>query len=109
MRITTAGALIFVTALIDPAYAGGQWVQIGAGPSLAYAQAYCDNASMGVGSNVVAWGSTSYVLGAQLGNAIGNAIMQDRFYTNCMVMQGWQKVRQPGSAGGSEPFQGRQK
>lgn len=110
MRITTITAAIFMTAILsEPVAAKTQWMQIGAGPSLAYAQAYCDNASMGVGSNVVAWGSTSYVLGAQLGNTIGNAIMQDRFYTNCMVMQGWQKVRQPGSAGGSEPFQGRQK
>lgn len=105
MRATTM--LVAVFAIAQPALAKAQWMRIGAGPDLAYAQAYCDNASMGVGSGVVAWGSTSYVLGAQLGNAIGNAILQDRFYRNCMTMQGWQKVRAPG--GSSEPFQGRQK
>lgn len=105
MRVTKILMAFFV--LVSPAAAKTQYVQIAPGPSLDYARAYCDNASMGVGSNVVAWGSTSYVLGAQLGNAIGNAIMQDRFYNNCMVMQGWKRVRAAG--GGDGPFQGRQK
>lgn len=107
------GGLAVVTVLVlaleaQPSFADSKWVQIGGGPSLTYAKAYCDNASMGVGRGVMAWGSPGYVAGAELGNAIGNAILQNRFFTNCMTMQGWQKVHIPGTPNGAKPM-GREK
>lgn len=69
-----------------------QWTQIGPGPTLEYAEAQCNIGAMGVERGVVAWGSPSYVAGAQLGNAIGNAIRQAEFKKNCMVLQGWKQV-----------------
>lgn len=66
--------------------------RIGPGPTLAYSQAQCDNASMAVEQGMFAMGSASYVAGAQLGNAIGNAIRKQQFVKNCMTMNGWQAV-----------------
>lgn len=108
MRITKILAAIFVMAA--PASAETQYARIGPGPSLDYARAYCDNASMGVGSGYFAYGRPAFVMGAALGNAIGNAIIQDRFYGNCMVMQGWKRIRSGfGGGGNAQPFMGRQK
>lgn len=67
----------------------GPYVRIGPGPELAYAEAQCNILAMGTQQGVVAWGSPGYVAGAQLGNAIGNAIRAEQFKKNCMVMQGW--------------------
>jgi hypothetical protein len=55
-------------------------------------QRTCNIGAMGVEQSVVAWGSPSYVAGAQLGNAIGNAIRQAEFKKNCMIMQGWKQM-----------------
>ncbi|PDQ20771.1 hypothetical protein CN311_12205 [Mesorhizobium sanjuanii] len=57
-----------------------------------YANAQCNIGAMGVDRGMVAWGTPSYVAGAQLGNAIGNAIRQAEFKKNCMIMQGWKQV-----------------
>lgn len=87
-----ASALVALMALSSPAIAASRWVQIQPGNSFDYAKAVCDNASMGVGNGYVAFGSPSYVLGASIGNAIGNAILQARFFDNCMTMGGWKRV-----------------
>lgn len=92
-RAATIAGMALMVAAVTPAQAAYQYIQIGPGPTIEYAQAYCENAAMGVGQGVWAYGSPSYVLGAQLGNAIGNAILQDRFMTNCLVMNGWKRVR----------------
>ena len=66
--------------------------KIGNGPDLPYAQARCDLASMSVEQGVFAYGSPGYVLGAQLGNALGNAIRKQQFVKQCMVLHGWQQA-----------------
>lgn len=78
-------------ALATPAAADYQ--RIGPGHELKQAKAYCDIVSMSAGSGFYAYGSPAFVLGASLGNAIGNAIAQDQLYRNCMVLQGWERVK----------------
>ena len=63
--------------------------KIGYSPDVDYAKAKCEIASMGVEQQVFAFGSPGYVAGAQLGNAIGNAIRKQEFMRNCMVLNGW--------------------
>lgn len=89
MRIAAA-VLAFIATVTS---ADAKWVKVGPGPGLAYAQADCDNQAMGVERGYFAFGSASYVAGAALGNAIGNAIRQDRFKRNCMTMHGWQNIK----------------
>ncbi|MER8834579.1 hypothetical protein NKJ72_11690 [Mesorhizobium sp. M0045] len=72
--------------------ANSHWEQIGYGPTYEYANAQCSIMSSSTQQGMVAWGTPSYVAGAQLGNALGNAIRQAEFMKNCMVMQGWKQV-----------------
>ncbi|WP_376704477.1 hypothetical protein RQ479_06275 [Mesorhizobium sp. ISC25] len=72
--------------------ANSHWEQIGYGPTYEYANAQCSIMSSSTQQGIVAWGTPSYVAGAQLGNALGNAIRQAEFMKNCMVMQGWKQV-----------------
>lgn len=89
---------ILVASLASPAEA--KWVKIGNGPSLEYAQAYCDNAAMGMPQGgMIAFGSPLYVGMSQFGYGLGAAIRQARYKSNCMVMQGWKQVGSPGSGG----------
>jgi hypothetical protein len=48
--------------------------------------------SSGAERGLIAFGDADYVAGAQLGNAIGNAVRVDQFMKNCMILQGWQRV-----------------
>ncbi|AGB71049.1 MULTISPECIES: hypothetical protein [Rhizobium] len=64
-------------------------------PNIEMTQAQCQMLSSSTQQGVVAWGSTSYVAGAQLGNAIGNAIRADQFVQQCMTMNGWRRVPVP--------------
>lgn len=64
-------------------------------PNMEMAQAQCQMLSASTQQGVVAWGSTSYVAGAQLGNAIGNAIRADQFVQQCMTASGWRRVQLP--------------
>ncbi len=88
----SAGLAAVVVLAACQSSANMQWTQIGPGPTLQYAEAQCNIGAMGVERGVIAWGSPSYVAGAQIGNAIGNAIRQAEFKKNCMVMQGWKQV-----------------
>lgn len=89
MRIAAAVlALLAATSVAE-----AKWVKVGPGPGLEYAMASCENQAMGVQRGFFAFGSASYVAGAALGNAIGNAIRQDRFRRNCMLMAGWKDIK----------------
>lgn len=72
--------------------ANTHWEKIGYGPTLDYAEAQCRIMAMGTQQGVIAWGSPGYVAGAQIGNAIGNAIREAEFMKNCMTMQGWKRM-----------------
>lgn len=68
------------------------YVQIAPGPTQDYAMALCRIHSQGTQTGFVAFGSSSYVAGAAIGNAIGNAIAADRFIRDCMTLQGWKQL-----------------
>lgn len=57
------------------------------------AEAQCQMMSTSAQQGIFAWGSSSYVAGAQIGNAIGNAIRVDQFMQQCMTLQGWKRVQ----------------
>jgi hypothetical protein len=47
----------------------------------------------------VAFGSQSYVAGAALGNAIGNAVRAAADYKDCMIASGFREVRKDDNKG----------
>lgn len=62
------------------------------------AQAKCQMMSNGVQQGYFAYGSPSFVAGAGIGNAIGNAIRVDQFMAQCMTLQGYKRVPKSGAA-----------
>ena len=68
------------------------YVNLGYGAPLEYSEAQCEIGAMGVEQGVFAMGSPGYVLGAQLGNAIGNEIRKAQFRKQCMILNGWKEV-----------------
>lgn len=60
---------------------------------LEMAEAQCQMMSTSAQQGMFAMGSPSYVAGAQIGNAIGNAIRVDQFMQQCMTLQGWRRVQ----------------
>jgi hypothetical protein len=89
MRIIIGGA---VGLLLSACASDDDWQRIGPGLELVQAKAYCDTASMGVGTGVYAQGSPAFVAGAALGGVVGTAVAQARVYHNCMILQGWQRA-----------------
>jgi hypothetical protein len=61
-------------------------------PPLEQALAYCRIQSQGAQQGYYAAGSGAFVIGAALGNAIGNAIRADRFIDDCIVLMGWHET-----------------
>lgn len=59
---------------------------------LEMAQARCEMLSTSTQQGYFAYGSQSYVAGAALGNAIGNAVRQDQFIRQCMTLSGWRRT-----------------
>jgi hypothetical protein len=69
------------------------WVQFQApGDVFEIADAKCRMQSQGVAQGMYAQGSPGFVVGAQLGNAIGNAIAMEQFYKQCMTISGWKQI-----------------
>lgn len=60
--------------------------------NLEMANARCNLMASSAEQGVVAWGTPEYVAGAQIGNAIGNAVRVDNFMKQCMTLQGWRRV-----------------
>ena len=75
LTLAAVAALLSACQTSNPA----DYMQIGPGPVFAYAHARCEIASNGVDRGYFAWGSPSYVAGAALGNALGNAARRDQF------------------------------
>ncbi|MBB6483575.1 hypothetical protein [Rhizobium lusitanum] len=65
-------------------------------PNMEMTQARCQMMASSVDQGYFAYGSTSYVAGAAIGNALGNAIREDQFMRQCMTMSGWRRVPGPG-------------
>jgi hypothetical protein len=94
IRIWAAVAASIVASGCQTAANQGQkqWVQIQAGDVFDVADAKCRLWSQQFQTGVYAQGTPGFVLGAQLGNAIGNAIRMQEAYTNCMTIAGWKQV-----------------
>ncbi len=63
--------------------------KIGAGPSFEMADAQYNLMAMGAQQGSFAMGSASFVAGAAIGSAIGNAIRTAYVKKQCMTMEGW--------------------
>jgi hypothetical protein len=62
------------------------------GPSFDAAHAQCELQAGSVNRGFLAIGSPAFVLGGLVGNAIDNAVAQDRFMKNCLIINGWKRV-----------------
>ncbi len=69
-----------------------EWVQFQPGDVFDVADAKCKLWAQQFQQGVYAQGSASFVIGAQLGNAMGNAIRMQQAYTQCMTISGWKQV-----------------
>ncbi|RUU74157.1 hypothetical protein EOD00_39190 [Mesorhizobium sp. M7A.T.Ca.TU.009.01.3.1] len=65
------------------------YMQIGYGPSFEVAHAQCEMRKGSVDQGYLAIGSPAFVAGAGLGNALGNAIAEDQYMENCLIISGW--------------------
>lgn len=68
------------------------YVQIGFGPSFDVAHAQCELQKRSADQGYIAIGSPAFVAGAGLGNAIDNAIAEDQFMRNCLIINGWKRA-----------------
>lgn len=92
MKLRLIVGLIGCSVALVSCQSSGEYMKIADGPEREYAYAKCDIASMSTEQGMFAMGSPGYVLGAQLGNAIGNEVRKQQFIKNCMVMHGWKEV-----------------
>lgn len=70
-----------------------EWVRLQPGGDvLQVADAKCRMLAQTQAQGMYAQGSAGFVIGAQLGNAIGNAIRIEQFYRQCMTISGWQQI-----------------
>jgi hypothetical protein len=68
------------------------YMQIGYGPSFEVANAQCELQKRSADQGYLAIGSPAFVAGAGLGNALGNAIAEDQYMKNCLVINGWKRA-----------------
>lgn len=68
------------------------YMRIGYGPSFEVAHANCELRKGAVRTGYIAIGSPAFVAGAGLGNAIDNAVREDQFMKNCLILQGWKRI-----------------
>lgn len=69
-----------------------EWVQFQPGDVLEVADAKCKLYAQQFQQGLYAQGTAGFVAGAQIGNAIGNAIRMQQAYTQCMTISGWKQV-----------------
>lgn len=68
------------------------YVQIGYGPSFDVAHAQCEMQKGSADQGYIAIGSPAFVAGAGIGNALGNAIAEDQYMKNCLILNGWKRA-----------------
>lgn len=69
-----------------------EWVQFQPGYVFDVANARCNLYAQQFQQGVYAQGTPGFVLGAQIGNAIGNAIRVSEAHKQCMMIAGWKQV-----------------
>jgi hypothetical protein len=68
----------------------------------------CEMRKGSVDQGYIAIGSPGFVAGAGLGNALGNAIAEDQYMKNCLIISGWKRAPHgKGAAAGSAVAPGR--
>lgn len=67
------------------------YTRIGYGPTFDVAHAQCEMRKGSVNQGYIAVGDPTFVAAAGLGNAIDNAVAQDQFMKNCLIIKGWKK------------------
>jgi hypothetical protein len=93
LRVLAAFAACFIVSGCQTANSGKmQWVQFQPGDVFQIADAKCRMMANTQQQGIYAQGSPGFVVGAQLGNVIGNAIRMEQFYKQCMTISGWQQV-----------------
>lgn len=90
--IAVLAAGMFVAGCQSTQDAKKEWVQFQPGDVLEVADAKCKLWAQQFQQGVYAQGTPGFVAGAQLGNAIGNAIRMQQAYTQCMTISGWKQV-----------------
>lgn len=98
MKIKLIGVGLLVAALsscqsTNQASGKLQWVQFQAGDVFEIADAKCRMMANTQAQGIYARGDAGFVLGAHLGNAIGNAIRIEQFYKQCMTISGWRQEK----------------
>lgn len=68
-----------------------EWVQFQPGDIFDVADAKCKLFAQTQQQGLYAQGTPGFVAGAQLGNAIGNAIRMEQAYKQCMIIAGWKQ------------------
>ncbi|TPK83414.1 hypothetical protein FJ936_20990 [Mesorhizobium sp. B2-4-13] len=68
------------------------YMQIGYGPSFEVAHAQCEMQKRSADQGYLAIGSPAFVAGAGLGNALGNAVAEDQYMKNCLILNGWKRA-----------------
>ena len=75
-------------------YSRTLWVPMVANtPPAPMAFARCQIMARSVDQGYIAFGSQSYVAGAAIGNALGNAMRENQFIGQCMVASGFRPVQ----------------
>ncbi|MGX9575767.1 hypothetical protein [Mesorhizobium sp. f-mel] len=93
MKIKVLTALGAVAALCGCQTSNqADYMQIGYGPSFDVAHAQCELQKRSVNRGYIAIGSPAFVAGAGIGNALDNAIAQDQFMKNCLIISGWKRA-----------------
>lgn len=90
MKIRRSLALCAIAALYGCQTSNqADYIQIGYGPSFEVAHAQCEMQKGSVDQGYIAIGSPGFVAGAGIGNALGNAIAEDQYMKNCLILSGW--------------------
>lgn len=86
-----AAALLTLASCQSTQQGKMEWVQFQPGDVFDVADAKCKLFAQTQQQGLYAQGTPGFVAGAQLGNAIGNAIRMEQAYKQCMVIAGWKQ------------------
>lgn len=92
INFSAAIAAVLLLASCQSSQSGKmEWVQFQPGDVFEVADAKCRMMANTQQQGLYAQGTPGFVAGAQLGNAIGNAIRMEQFYKQCMTISGWKQ------------------
>lgn len=86
--LAAAGLAALATGCVNHVWAPGPT----ASAPFPQASGRCKLVAMGADQGFVAVGNSNYVAGAAIGNALGNAVRENRAYNACMEAEGFVPV-----------------